>query len=125
LWLAAIAGLAFAADRRSKEGRFFDKQVAPILVRRCLGCHNRDLNNGNLSMTGRESLLKGGTRGPAIVPGSPEKSLLITVLRHEGEVQMPPGRKLPEREIRILTEWIRQGAVWGSGLPRAKVGRIP
>lgn len=115
-----MAASAAAASRPSKEARFFDKQVAPILVKRCLGCHNRELNNGNLSMSDRESLVKGGTRGPAIIPGSPEKSLLITVLRHEGEVQMPPGRKLPEREIRILTEWIRSGAVWEGPLPHGR-----
>jgi Planctomycete cytochrome C len=49
-------------------------------------------------------------RGPAIVPGRPEESVLIEALRHEGELQMPPGPKLPRREIRVLTEWIRRGA---------------
>jgi hypothetical protein len=38
--------------------------------------------------------------------------MAILALRHEGELQMPPGRKLPAKEIRILTEWVRRGAVW-------------
>ena len=104
---------AFAADR---EQRFFDSKVAPILIKRCVGCHNQQLNNGNISFLDRDSLLKGGGRGPAIVPGQPEKSALVDSLRHEGELQMPPGPKLPSREIQILTEWVRRGAIWGAKL---------
>ena len=50
------------------------------------------------------------------MPGKPEASILVVALRHEGELQMPPGPKLPEKEIRILTEWIRRGAIWGTRL---------
>ena len=109
----AITGPATAADR---DQRFFDTQVAPILTRRCLGCHNQELNNGNISFLDRNSLLKGGRRGPAIVPGNPEQSVLVNSLRHDGELQMPPGPKLPQKEIRILTDWIRRGAIWGTKL---------
>jgi len=97
--------------------RFFDTRVAPILTKRCVACHNEELRNGNLSFLDRESLLKGGTRGPAIVPGKPAVSLLIVALRHEGELQMPPGPKLPAREIAALSKWIERGAVWGTKLP--------
>jgi hypothetical protein len=105
-----------AADNPRREQRFFDTQVAPILRKRCLGCHNSELNNGGISFLDSESLLKGGRRGPAIVPGHPEKSVLIELLHHEGDLQMPPGPPLPKREIKILTEWIRRGAVWGTKL---------
>jgi hypothetical protein len=110
---AAFAVAVFAWE---KPERFFDTRVAPILTKRCLGCHNAELKNGDISFLDRESLLKGGRRGPAIVPGKPEQSVLIEALRHEGELQMPPGPKLPEKEIRVLSEWIRKGAVWGTKL---------
>lgn len=116
LCLFAIAAPAFPAGQPGRDQRFFDTRVAPILVKRCLGCHNQELNNGNISFLDRDSLLKGGGRGPTIVPGRPEESVLVNVLRHDGEVQMPPGRKLPRGEIRILTKWIRRGAVWGTKL---------
>ena len=116
LCLLAIATPASPAQQRDRDQRFFDTRVAPILAKRCLGCHNQELNNGNISFLDRDTLLKGGGRGPAIVPGRPEESLLVSVLRHDGEVQMPPGRKLPPGEIRTLTEWIRRGAVWGTKL---------
>ena len=89
-----------------------DPRVFAILQKRCVPCHNADLKNGGISFLDRESLLKGGSRGPAIVPGKPEGSMAILALRHEGELQMPPGPKLPEKEIRVLTEWVRRGAVW-------------
>jgi hypothetical protein len=99
-----------------RDAKFFDERVAPILERRCLGCHNEELKNGNISFLDRQSLLRGGTRGPAIVPGEPAKSLLLAALRHEGELQMPPGPPLPSKEISVLTTWIRRGAIWGARL---------
>jgi hypothetical protein len=110
---ASNAGQSAASD---KDVRFFDSRVAPILERRCLGCHNEELKNGNISFVDRESLLRGGTRGPAIIPGDPRGSLLIAALRHEGQLQMPPGPKLPSEEIAVLTQWIKRGAVWGTRL---------
>lgn len=111
LLLAALAALA-----QQKDVRFFDQRVAPILEKRCLPCHNEELKNANISFLDRDSLLAGGAFGPALVPGRPDQSLLIATLRHEGELQMPPGPKLSSKEIAILTEWIRRGAVWGTKL---------
>ncbi len=68
---------------------------------------------GGVSFLDRESLPIGGARGPAVVPGKPKASVTIDALRHEGELQMPPGPKLPAKEMRVLTEWVRRGAVWG------------
>jgi Planctomycete cytochrome C len=116
--LAALAARAFPAGRPTPDERFFDKRVAPVLIKRCIGCHNRQLNNGGISFFDRDSLLKGGSRGPAIVPGRPEQSVLVDVVRHDGEIQMPPGPKLPSKEIAILTDWIRRGAVWGTRLQK-------
>ena len=116
--VAALSVPVSAADRPDRDARFFDARVAPILTRRCLGCHNEKLKNAEISFLDRDSLLKGGSRGPAIVPGKPELSAMLEVLRHDGEIQMPPGPKLPPKEIAILTEWIKRGAVWGSKLQR-------
>jgi hypothetical protein len=108
-WICWFAGLA-AANPQDRDGRFFDTRVAPILTRRCLGCHNEQLKNGNVSFLDRDSLLR------VITPGNPEASKLIDTLRHDGDIQMPPGPKLPRQEIEILTEWIKRGAVWGTKL---------
>ena len=116
----ALSNTLFAADQQSAGEQFFDKRVAPILIKRCLGCHNEELKNASISFLDRDSLLKGGARGPAIVPGKPEQSVLVKTLSQDGAIQMPPGPKLPRKEISILTEWIRRGAVWGTKLHKTK-----
>ena len=95
------------------DARFFDKKVAPILRQRCLGCHNDQLNDGAISFQNRETLLKGGARGKAVVPGKPDESLLIHAIRQDGELKMPPGKPLTKREVLTLTEWVERGAAWG------------
>ena len=107
-----LAGIALSED----PARYFDKRVAPILTKRCLACHNEELKNGNISFVDRGSLLKGGGHGPAVVPGKPGDSYLIKTIQHDGDIRMPPGPKLPEKEIRTLTEWISRGAPWGTRL---------
>ena len=65
-----IAGMLICSASTSAYDKFFDKRVAPILIRRCLGCHNDELKDGDISFEDRDSLLKGGKRGPAIVPAN-------------------------------------------------------
>ena len=114
--LAAGFSAAQAQGASVKAARFFDRRVAPILTRRCLGCHNQELKDGGVSFLDRDSLLKGGSRGPAIVPGDPERSVLIRAIRHNSEPKMPPGPKLAAKDIDTLTEWVRLGAPWGTKL---------
>ncbi len=89
----------------------------PILRARCLPCHNDLLKDGGISFEDRNSLLKGGPHGPAIVPGKPEESMMIQAVRQDGEIKMPPGAKLSDRDIATLTEWIARGAPWETKLP--------
>lgn len=92
---------------------FFEKSVRPVLIERCQDCHNSDNAESDLSVEHLADLLKGGTRGPAIVPGKPEQSLVIRALSHgDVELQMPPKAKIPLAEIAAITDWIRRGAFW-------------
>jgi len=105
---------------------FFDERVEPILGKRCLGCHNEELKDGGISFMDRDSLLKGGSRGPAIVPGKPADSVLIQAVRQEGELKMPPGATLSPQDVATLTEWIARGATWGKPVqPRREPVRLP
>lgn len=111
----AIAAWAPAAEfpDNSEALEFFEKRVRPVLADKCLTCHE-DLARGGLRLDSREALLKGGNLGPAIVPGDPEKSLLIQAVRHtHARVKMPMGGdKLREEEIRDLVAWVKMGAPW-------------
>src|SRR5437899_12321358 len=116
LRLAAVCsglGLLVALGVRSSSGQevksksddFFAKQVRPILEANCFQCHSHGAKKakGNLVVDARASLLKGGESGPAIVPGHPEKSLLIKAISYsDDELRMPPKGKLPERAIAVL-----------------------
>ncbi len=120
LLTALLAPVLAASDKADQ--KFFDSKVAPILTKRCLPCHDTGLDNGGISFRDRSSLLKGGKRGPSIVPGKPEASVMIQALKHEGELQMPPGPALSAKESGVLTEWVRRGAAWGEKLPMRRNG---
>lgn len=91
---------------------FFEKRVWPILKNDCLKCHGGARTRNGLDVSTRADLLKGGEHGPAIVPGDPEKSLLIQSIRYRGDYPMPPKAKLDDAQINDLIEWIKRGAPW-------------
>ena len=69
---------------------------------------------GGLRLDSRDSILHGGGRGAAIVPGKPNESLLIKALQQTDEsLKMPPGKKLSDPEIAFIAQWIAMGAPWG------------
>lgn len=93
----------------------FERDIAPILEERCWFCHGEDEQESNLRLDLRHRMLKGGDSGlSAIVPGKPDKSYLIELINHnDDEMRMPPDEeKIPAEEIALLTNWIKQGAVW-------------
>lgn len=110
---AALADDAAAGGKVSPEHlRFFETEVRPLLVRRCLECHSADKAKGDLRLDTRAGMLKGGESGdPAIEPGKAAESPLVQAIRYES-LEMPPSAKLPEREIAILTKWVEIGAPW-------------
>jgi mono/diheme cytochrome c family protein len=91
---------------------FFEKEIRPILVGSCGQCHGAEKQRGELRLDSRQALLKGGETGPAIVPGNPEKSLLVLAVRQTGDVQMPPKGKLKDEQIAALEHWVKMGAPW-------------
>jgi hypothetical protein len=108
-----IAFLSFAVWPVSSQNKddFFETKVRPILATECFSCHT-DSQLGGLRLDSREALLKGGKSGPSIVPGDPDKSVLIIALRQSGELKMPKGGKLKADQIEAFAQWIRDGAIW-------------
>ncbi|HXI49964.1 MAG TPA: c-type cytochrome domain-containing protein, partial [Candidatus Saccharimonadales bacterium] len=78
------AGFSLQAADRSKltpaELEFFESKIRPVLADNCYKCHSQGAEKikGGLLLDTRDGVLKGGNTGPAIVPGQPEKSLLLT-----------------------------------------------
>src|SRR4051812_18238530 len=88
-------GVATAAELH------FENKVRPLLIARCLKCHGEQAKGG-LRLDSPAALKKGGDSGQAVVPGQPDKSLLIQAVRGDGELRMPPGRKLSPQEVADL-----------------------
>ncbi len=99
-----------AATERESEAAF--KDIAPLLVSRCLGCHSGADSAGGLNLTSRDQALAGGDSGASIVAGKPDESPLVARVR-DGE--MPPedkGPRLTDGEVALLKRWIAAGAAW-------------
>ncbi|MBX7169148.1 MAG: PSD1 and planctomycete cytochrome C domain-containing protein [Pirellulales bacterium] len=108
---------------------FFETQVRPLLVARCGKCHGPNVQEpkGGLAFSSRERLLEGGDRGPAVVPGQSEQSLLIEAVRHDQntDLRMPPGGKLSDAEVATLAQWIADGVVWPTSTGATAAGELP
>ena len=89
----------------------FDREVAPLLARRCLECHSGGEPEGGLKLSERTAALAGGDSGAAISPGNSAESLLW---QRVSQGEMPPTKPLPEEEQRVIKEWIDTGAEWGT-----------
>jgi cytochrome c553 len=108
---------ATAADNLA----FFEEKVRPLLIARCEECHGADQQEGKLRLDLKAGWEKGGESGPAVIPGRPEKSLLMKAVSYgEKDLQMPPDEQLPAAEIETLRQWITRGAADPrDGLPPA------
>ena len=104
--LCVFARLAFAAPVS------FEREVMPLLEKRCNKCHYPEEQRGGLDLTRIATMLRGGDDlGPAIVPLKPDESPLIQVLTGAKKPEMPKkGEKLPAAEIELLRRWITEGA---------------
>ena len=103
---------AFAQAPPSSAGAdFFENKIRPIFAESCYACHT-SAEMGGLRLDSREGLLKGGSSGPVVVPGNPDKSLLIQAVRQTGDLKMPQGGKLKPEEVQALAEWVKMGAPW-------------
>ncbi len=111
---AVILVLPTAAIAAERDSSVFDRDIQPILASRCMPCHSDKVKTSGLALTNREAALAGGSRGPAIVPGKPEESLIVQALRRSHDLQMPPGGPLDPEQVELFAEWVRQDALWAT-----------
>ncbi len=110
--LALLVSSAGAAARADDARPLFERRIAPILSERCVACHNANKRSGGLDVTSRDSLLKGGDSGPAIVPGKSAESWLMDMVSGD-EPEMPKNSKPLTAEQRAdFRKWIEAGAAW-------------
>ena len=105
--LAAGASL-FAADKPVS----FRADIQPVFESSCWKCHGSAVQLSKLDLRTRESALKGGERGAAIVPGKAEDSRLYRLVAGLEKPSMPMDGKLTAEQISAIQDWINQGAPW-------------
>ena len=117
LLLVCLVCSGVAIDSAASTEIDFNRDVATILVKRCLECHSDHKAMGGLVLTTRANTLRGGDGGAALSLTKPDESLL---LQRVVAGEMPPeqrgeSRKLPHEEIQVLSEWVAAGARWPDG----------
>ena len=113
--LLTDAGFLSAQAPDVKGIEFFETRIRPVLVEQCYKCHSEEARTNKklkakLLLDTKAGMLKGGLSGPTFVAGKPGESLLMKVLRHEGEITMPPSGKLPPAVLSDFETWIKLGA---------------
>src|SRR3954466_14714781 len=112
--IVAIGFMLVGVVRADEGSEFFEKKIRPVMVERCYECHSATAKKlkGKLKLDTKEDFEKGGESGPVVVPGDPEKSLLIKAIRYKDEdLQMPPkNKKLPDEQIHDFEQWVKMGA---------------
>lgn len=111
--VVAAFGVAKADDVPRAEVNF-SRQIQPLLAERCLLCHGPETQEAGLRLDDPESTtarLESGDR--AVVPGQPDaSSVLRRITSDDPDARMPPeGEPLADHEIKMLRDWVAQGAV--------------
>lgn len=115
LFLISVLVASSGPLSATEEAVTFEKDVFPLLDRRCSGCHFPEVEDlkGGLDLSTLEATLKGGTNGKSIIPGNAAESPLVLMLEWKLEPHMPPPKdfkRLRSSEIDIIKLWIDQGA---------------
>ncbi len=112
-WADEALEVATAVDEGPVD---FEKEILPILRRNCLACHSSTNSQSDLILETPQTILKGGSEGPAVVAGKSADSLIFQTAAHIEESFMPPddnevgARNLTPQELGLLKLWIDQGA---------------
>lgn len=118
---------AMVAKPTGKETVSFSRQIAPLLIENCKGCHfNAQNASGRLRFDNFTQLLTGGDSGSVLSPGKGEESLLVKKLRGTEGQRMPAGGRPPlsDENIKLVSTWIDEGASFDSDDPRTNLEQI-
>ena len=88
----------------------FVRDVLPILQSSCAACHGAGMALGNVNVSSYQAMMAARPKGPVVIPGDPENSLLAPVL-HGKPMQMPPGSAMADAKIQTVEKWIKDGAL--------------
>lgn len=102
----------------------FTRDIAPILLKRCTGCHGEKTNLGGYRAHTFQYLMKPAASGAQpIVPGKPEQSSLYRLVSTQvASIRMPKSDDpLTPLEIGNIRAWIVSGAKFDGTDPAASI----
>ncbi|MGI8988568.1 MAG: PSD1 and planctomycete cytochrome C domain-containing protein [Bryobacteraceae bacterium] len=94
---------------QTADNEFFEKQVRPIFVSKCIACHGAKMQMAGLNFSSSEGFAHSSD---AVVKGDPAQSRLYRAVGYDDTIKMPPTGKLPAADIATLKKWIEMGAPW-------------
>ena len=99
----------------------YTDDILPVFRDACLGCHNPDKMKADLDLSTHAGVLKGGSSGVCVKPGSADTSLLYRVVAHLEEPEMPPKKpQLAAGQLELIKQWIAGGCIESPGGVAAK-----
>jgi len=109
----AIAGFCALAWGTAASGQTTPNQTVNAILARCQQCHGETVQMSHLSVANRDSILKGGDHGAAVIPGNAEGSLIYKRITGQIKPAMPmaPVPGLTADEITAIRDWISAGAL--------------
>lgn len=96
----------------------FKMEIKPIFEASCIRCHGRGRAKGGLQIDSRETLLKGGDSGPAVIAGQATNSYLLAMVAGvlPDDIMPKKGKKLTPEQCGIIRAWIDQGMPWDASI---------
>lgn len=120
----AVAGTAFTA---AADDVSFSREIAPVLVQKCQGCHNDRKSKGGYRVDTFQALTRPGDNGEApLTPGHPERSALFRLISTADEKKRMPQKDdpLPPAQVSLVEKWIREGARFDGADPTSPLSTL-
>lgn len=117
IFILSIIGFYFYSNNDVSQELSYANDVKPIINKHCISCHGGVKKQGKFSLLFQEEAFQKTASGrPSIIPFHPEKSEFITRLHSKDLDERMPLNKDPltDSEIKILTQWVKEGAKWES-----------
>ena len=108
---SCFADVTASTEAKEAENVSYFRDIWPILQRRCQGCHQPSVKQGNLDLTQYQTFRNGGKSGPAFVAQDSGNSLVLALVSGKREPRMPLGQPpLDPDQIKLFQRWIDSGA---------------
>ncbi len=107
------ADVPIKAKFKLVEGPTYSQDIQPVFDQYCVSCHGAQKAENGLKLDSYEHTMAGTRYGAVVMPGWPEASTLVYVLRRSTsqEIAMPhEGKKLTPNRIKNIMYWIEAGA---------------